>query len=85
MRLSTLDALLRRLAPTHVTAAKVDVEGFECELFRGGQELFRLRPRILLTEWKERKVAECALDEAKRHGYRWGRPWGLDRNVLLWT
>ena len=42
-------------------------------------------PETVLTEWKERKVAECALDEAKRHGYRWGRPWGLDRNVLLWT
>lgn len=80
----TLDALLTRLAPSAVTFAKFDLEGHECEAFRGAQALFRAwRPLHVLTEWKDRAVAVCARAEAQRHGYAVAAPFGPDRNVLL--
>merc|ERR1712060_476316 len=45
---TTLDALLAELNPSEVTVAKMDVEGFECNVFRGATSLMaRFRPQFM--------------------------------------
>lgn len=80
----TLDSVLEQFAPKAVKVVKIDVEGHECSAMKGGQTLFtRFRPMLIMSEWKERRVAKCVEEHAKRHGYVPGVPWGPDRNVAI--
>ena len=78
--------MLEELNPPTIDVAKIDVEGFECQVFAGGQTLFtRYRPRFLLAETKDPVVARCVREIAARHGYRMSRPQGQDQNVVLYA
>ena len=81
---TTIDAVLRRLAPHAIDFVKMDIEGHECAALQGATALFTTyKPRFLLTEWKQRHVAKCWRELARTHHYRTGAQWGTDRNVGL--
>jgi len=69
----TLDALLAEQNPLAISAAKIDVEGYECNIFRGGQTLFqKYHPHFLQVEtssyWKH--TCSCVVEEARKHHYQ---------------
>ena len=82
----TLDELLKRLGTSvaPLVAAKLDVEGAECDILRGGRALLRtVRPPFVQLEGASSRVAACAVEEAGRHGYAIGPGRGHDRNLVL--
>jgi FkbM family methyltransferase len=84
VRLRTLDAVLAELAPRSIEIVKMDIEGAECDALRGGQSLFvKYAPQLVQVELKKPKVAACALEEAARHGYRFGQKRGHDQNAVM--
>ena len=84
IRTTTLDRLLSETAltaaasaPDDVVVAKMDVEGFECNVLKGGLSLFyRLHPRFFQVELKRPHVRKCVEEYAKagfvlgQHGQR---------------
>ena len=83
--LRTLDMVLAEINPSYLKTVKMDIEGDECLALDGGESIFTLyRPRLLVAEWKAAHVELCMRRLALRHGYRYGRPWGADKNVALW-
>ena len=83
--LKTLDAVLTEINPSNLKTVKMDIEGHECSALDGGESIFTVyRPRLLVAEWKAAQVQLCMRRLALRHGYRYGRPWGADKNVALW-
>mmetsp|Transcript_13123 Transcript_13123/g.41876 ORF Transcript_13123/g.41876 Transcript_13123/m.41876 type:complete len:360 (+) Transcript_13123:549-1628(+) len=83
--LTTLDSLLEGWGDPRFAVVKMDVEGAECDVLRGGQRLFsRSPPRFLYAELKQPHVEACWRETALRHGYRAATPWrGKDRNLLF--
>lgn len=66
----SLDMVLAELAPESIDVVKMDVEDFECHVFRGGQSLLqKYRPGLLQVETENPEVSACVRDEAARHGY----------------
>ena len=79
-----LDAILAEARISRVDVAKVDIEGFECEAFRGGKSLFKkLRPRLILVEAQHPGVLNCTHRLARRHGYAVSAKAGAWGNVVL--
>jgi FkbM family methyltransferase len=72
---TTLDLEWKRLSQPQVSVVKIDVEGGELDVLRGGQELLaRLRP-FVLTEWCRLNYraygirCDALLSFAHEHGY----------------
>jgi len=81
---TTLDALLAKLNPSKVTVAKMDVEGFECNVFKGGESLMtRYRPQFMQVELLSKHVQVCFNSIAARFGYRVGGHKGHDGNTVM--
>lgn len=80
----TLDRLLKDQNPKSVDVVKMDIEGYECNVLRGGQSLFqKFHVKLLQAETKQQQVAECFAKEAKAHGYRMGNGVGQDDNRVM--
>ena len=92
IRTTTLDRLLSETAltaaasaPDDVVVAKMDVEGFECNVLKGGLSLFyRLHPRFFQVELKRPHVRKCVEEYAKAHGFVLGPSDGHDGNTVLY-
>mmetsp|Transcript_27473 Transcript_27473/g.64111 ORF Transcript_27473/g.64111 Transcript_27473/m.64111 type:complete len:288 (+) Transcript_27473:96-959(+) len=68
----TLDTALRRLQvePSNISMLKMDVEGFECNVLKGGASLFTGGgPKLMQVETSKPKSAACVKEVACRHGY----------------
>ena len=62
------------------------MEGFECEVFDGGQALFaRFKPRFIMVETKNQKVEACVRKQARLHDYTVSLSKGQDKNVVLYN
>uniref|UniRef100_A0A7S1SE34 Methyltransferase FkbM domain-containing protein n=1 Tax=Alexandrium catenella TaxID=2925 RepID=A0A7S1SE34_ALECA len=84
VRSLTLDQVLKESQIASVDVAKMDVEGFECNVMRGGQSLFdEFHVKILQAETKLGFVADCFAKEARDHGYRIGTDLGQDDNRVM--
>mmetsp|Transcript_18233 Transcript_18233/g.43127 ORF Transcript_18233/g.43127 Transcript_18233/m.43127 type:complete len:204 (-) Transcript_18233:139-750(-) len=84
VRLRRLDDVLSELAPRSINVVKIDVEGAECQALEGGQSLFTAyKPRLIQMELKMRQVVRCALEQATKHGYRFGTKRGHDNNAVM--
>ena len=80
----TLDDLLAEVGTNSVDVVKMDVEGFECSVLRGGQSLFeKFRVKFLQAETKQPEVAKCFAKEAAKHGYTMGPHHGHDGNRVI--
>lgn len=67
----TLDTLLAEQNPLAISAVKVDVEGYECNIFRGGQTLFqKYHPHFLKIETSWNTTRSCVAEEARKHRYQ---------------
>jgi hypothetical protein len=81
----TLDSFWQREGRPRVDLVKVDVEGAEWAVLRGGQTFFAQHPLLLVElvpEWLSRfdhRVEEC-LDLLSASGYTLGRPIGAGRD-----
>ena len=54
VRVETLDHVLQQNQPKSIRLVKIDVEGFEEQVFRGSEELLqRIRPEAILFELNE--------------------------------
>ena len=54
-----------------LVAAKMDVEGFECNVIKGGPSLFvRHRPLLFVAEANRKPIRECLSRAATNYGYR---------------
>ena len=90
LTLRTLDEVLESEVPHLLDSqtpviAKIDIEGFECAAFAGGQSLFtRVRPFLVQVEALRVQTQECLHAEAKRHGYGVGERRGHDNNTVLY-
>lgn len=80
----SLDMVLAELAPDSIDMVKMDVEDFECHVFRGGQSLMqKYQPSLLQVETENPEVSRCVRDEASRHGYGlWDGTHG-NRNTVM--
>lgn len=66
----TLDSVLAELKLQSVDVVKMDVEHYECHVFRGGQSLFqKYRPQYLQVETTAPETSSCVQDEARKFGY----------------
>jgi len=84
VKVSTLDGLLKEQGVTAVDVVKMDIEGFECNVLRGGQSLFnKFHVKLLQAETKQKHVEECFFKEADTHGYRMGKGVGQDKNRVI--
>ena len=84
VNVSTLDAVLEELQVATIDAVKIDVEGRECAVFRGGLNLLtRFRPRFILYEHKQPGVQVCMSALAKSYNYRHGRYTVGDNRLLV--
>merc|ERR1712194_93028 len=80
----TLDQLLVDLNVTSVNVVKMDVEGFECCVMKGGQSLFnKFRPSFVQAETKQSHVKKCFEKEAAKHKYRMGKHKDADGNRVI--
>jgi FkbM family methyltransferase len=59
VEVTTLDALISRLGLAPVTGLKIDAEGAEYEVLRGGRQLLREMRPILSMELEERHRSGC--------------------------
>jgi FkbM family methyltransferase len=81
----SLDGFWRRQGSPPVDAIKVDVEGAEWHVLRGGTDFFSRGPALLIElvdDWLRRyghDTAEC-VDLLRRYGYRFCRPIGAGRD-----
>jgi len=67
----TLDTLLAEQNPLAISAAKFDVEAYECNIFRGGQTLFqKYHPHFLKVETRWNTTSDCVAAEARKHHYQ---------------
>lgn len=67
----SLDMVLAELQPKSIDVVKMDVEDFECHVFRGGQSLLeKYQPALLQVETESEAVLKCTEEEAIKHGYR---------------
>ena len=77
VHLSTLDELLRQqaglLSVYPLVAAKLDVEGFECNVLAGGRSLLGAphRTPVIVAEANRKPVKQCLSKAAGEFGYRW--------------
>lgn len=84
VQMVSLDEMLRRLRLPTVDVVKIDVEGAECDVFAGGQQLFATyRPQLVQVETKQRHVAKCFRRLAAQHKYRIGKLAGHDMNRVM--
>jgi FkbM family methyltransferase len=80
-----LDGFWKRLGSPPVDTVKVDVEGAEWHVLRGGPGFFGQGPVLLIElvdEWLRRyghDTAEC-IDLLRTYGYRFARPIGAGRD-----
>jgi FkbM family methyltransferase len=85
----TLDSFWEREGRPTVDAVKIDVEGAEWHVLRGGAKFFSERPLLLVElaeEWLrryQRTVGQC-LALLAGYGYRFARPIGAGRDSS-WT
>jgi len=79
-QLKRLDDMLEQdglLANDAISFAKLDVEGYECEVMKGGPALLStVKPKLLWTEvWSKMQVSSCTpaeyADLYKNAGYHW--------------
>eukprot|EP00747_Dinoflagellata_sp_TGD_P166168 gnl/TRDRNA2_/TRDRNA2_188533_c0_seq1.p1 gnl/TRDRNA2_/TRDRNA2_188533_c0~~gnl/TRDRNA2_/TRDRNA2_188533_c0_seq1.p1 ORF type:complete len:299 (+),score=52.68 gnl/TRDRNA2_/TRDRNA2_188533_c0_seq1:100-996(+) len=69
--MKTLDGVLAELKPTSIEAVKLDIENYECKVFRGGQTMFKkYQPEYLKVETAWGNTSSCVREEASKHGYR---------------
>lgn len=67
---TTLDTLLRDMRPSSVDAAKMDVEGHECNILRGGETLFSTyAPKMVQVETEFGNAMECVRETAAKVSY----------------
>ena len=70
VRQTTLDSLMPIISAKTIGLLKIDVEGFEPEVFEGASEMLRIkRPRIILFESFEQKHLIRCRDVLWAHGY----------------
>jgi FkbM family methyltransferase len=75
VRLATLDALLQQqrglLSQFPLVAAKLDVEGFECNVLAGGRTLLAppFRAGVIVAEANRKPVKQCLDQAAASFGY----------------
>ena len=78
--LTTLDSLLEGWGDLRSAVVKMDVEGAECDVLKGGQRLFsRSLPRFLYAELKQPHVEACWRETALRRTATARRRRGCER------
>lgn len=87
VRTQTLNQLLKQLGETvtkDIVAVKMDTEGAECDIMRGGQTLFEIRPPPLIQlEGGNKAIASCVIEQAGDHALALGSGRGHDKNLVL--
>eukprot|EP00747_Dinoflagellata_sp_TGD_P167463 gnl/TRDRNA2_/TRDRNA2_191922_c0_seq1.p1 gnl/TRDRNA2_/TRDRNA2_191922_c0~~gnl/TRDRNA2_/TRDRNA2_191922_c0_seq1.p1 ORF type:complete len:291 (-),score=28.67 gnl/TRDRNA2_/TRDRNA2_191922_c0_seq1:169-1041(-) len=67
----TLDMTLKDFKPAAVDVVKMDIEGHECDVFRGGTSLFtNHRPGLLQVETRWSSSKYCVQTCAHQYGYK---------------
>lgn len=81
----SLDMVLDELQPESIDFVKMDVEDFECHVFRGGQSLMnKYKPSVLQVETENTEVLRCTRGQAARHGYDiWDSHSHGNRNTVM--
>mmetsp|Transcript_30625 Transcript_30625/g.95161 ORF Transcript_30625/g.95161 Transcript_30625/m.95161 type:complete len:312 (+) Transcript_30625:76-1011(+) len=66
----TLDQVLADVAPPSVTVVKMDIEGYECNMLKGGASLFSsYKPKLVQAETKFGNSSTCIHEVAAANGY----------------
>lgn len=88
VQVQTLDSVLARVGVTAITAVKMDIEGHECPVLRGGSTLFtKYRPPLIQYEGQANlgaKNQDCVAEILRARGYSIGTKRGHDGNTAAW-
>mmetsp|Transcript_83421 Transcript_83421/g.193901 ORF Transcript_83421/g.193901 Transcript_83421/m.193901 type:complete len:297 (-) Transcript_83421:109-999(-) len=77
----TADEVVAALKPPTLDVVKLDVEGSECNVLRGGQAILRrFRPKFVQVETKGHSTMQCFMAETVDHRYVMGSGVGHDEN-----